>query len=558
MALRRISLKDFVIVAELDLALDQGFTALTGETGAGKSILIDALQLCLGARADATTVREGAQRADIWAEFDPPPAGSPVEEWLDQGGFDTQDTLLLRRSIDQDGKSRGWINGSPATASQLRQLGEQLVDIHGQHAWAALTRGGAVRELLDTFAGIQTQALAEAYAQWRQAQTKLRDAEHSHQQQQNEREHLLWQLTEIRRLAPKEGEWAEINLQHSRLANAQALMDASQLALALLDQDDTGAVAALAKSQHALAAVQATEPAFGPIADELTASLAQAQDAVYSLQAYLRRADLDPQRLAELDERMGQWMTLSRRFKTPPEALPALLSQWEYALAALDAASDLETLARQAQSQLAVYSQLAKQVSQARQSAAPQLGQAVTAAMQTLGMPGGQLVVELETRDQPAASGNEEVQFLVAGHTGTSPKPITKVASGGELSRIALALTVVAQQSGAAPTLIFDEVDAGVGGTVAQAVGRLMRELGHNHQVLAVTHLPQVAAYAHHHLRVSKQSLGDQTLSRVDTLGNDQRELEIARMLAGDPITPTSQAHAREMLVLGAANKAKP
>lgn len=552
MGLRRISLKDFVIVQALELDFTHGFSALTGETGAGKSILIDALQLCLGARADAGTVREGAARTEVWAEFDAPAAQSTLSLWLDEGGFETHDLLLLRRSVDKEGKSRAWINGSPATATQLRELGDQLVDIHGQHAWAALTRSQDIRQLLDGYAGISTQALAQSHAQWREAQKALEAAQSQQAQLQNERERLSWQLGELQKLSPAEGEWSEINIAHTRLANAQALIDASQLALAQLDNDEGGALAALSKAQSTLQDLQDTEPAFSAIAEELASSLATAEDAAHSLQAYLRKTDLDPERLAELDQRISDWMGLARRFRRTPEELPEVQLTWKAELAKLDSATDLEALGAQVSRAQAAYDKEAKAVSRARQAAAPKLSRAVSAAMQTLGMEGGQFLVNLAPLPQGNSTGTEEVQFLVAGHAGSSPKPIGKVASGGELSRIALALSVVTNETGTAPTVIFDEVDAGVGGAVAESVGRLMRTLGQQRQVMAVTHLAQVAAYAHQHFLVSKTKAGEQTISQVSALSPTERESEIARMLGGEVISDTSLAHAREMLDRGA------
>jgi DNA repair protein RecN (Recombination protein N) len=552
MGLRRISLKDFVIVQALELDFSHGFSALTGETGAGKSILIDALQLCLGARADAGTVREGASRTEVWAEFDAPAVQSALSLWLDDGGFETQDLLLLRRSVDKEGKSRAWINGSPATATQLRELGDQLVDIHGQHAWAALTRSQDIRQLLDGYAGIATQAMAQAYTQWRDAQKTLETAQSQQAQLQTERERLSWQLGELQKLSPAEDEWAEINIQHTRLANAQALIDASQLALAQLDHDEGGALTALSKAHSTLQDLQDTEPAFAAIAEELASSLTTAEDAAHSLQAYLRKTDLDPERLAELDQRISDWMGLARRFRRTPEELPQVQQAWKADLAQLDTATDLDALSAQVKRAQAAYDKEAKAVSRARQAAAPKLSRAVSAAMQSLGMEGGQFVVNLAPLAQGTSAGWEEVQFLVAGHAGSSPKPIGKVASGGELSRIALALSVVTNETGTAPTVIFDEVDAGVGGAVAESVGRLMRKLGQQRQVMAVTHLPQVASYAHQHFLVSKAKAGDQTISQVNSLSPTDREKEIARMLGGEVISETSLAHAREMLDRGA------
>ena len=548
MSLRQINLKDFVIVSSLELDFKNGFSVLTGETGAGKSILIDALQLCLGSRADANMIRDGASKTEISAEFDCPPHNLALLAWLEEGGFEVQDTLLLRRTIDKDGKSRAWINGSPATATQLKEIAEFLVDIHGQHAWAALTKAADVRRLLDVYAGVQLAPLYSSWAQWRLAQKNLDEALAKQDQLLSERERLQWQLTEMSKLSPQPDEWPELNLQHGRLANAQALLDAAQTAVAYLDEDEVGVLTLLSKAQNSLEDLSNTEPIFAEIAQELTSSLALAQDAVHSLQAYMRRTELDPDTLAVLDERLSTWMSLARRFKRQPEQLAELQITWQQELEQLDAQADIEGLEKACASAQKIYLKEAQVVTLARAKAAPLLSTAVTAAMQGLGMEGGQFLVQLERLDNPAQYGHEEVQFLVAGHAGSSPKPIGKVASGGELSRIALALSVVNQELGNAATVIFDEVDSGVGGAVAESVGKLMQKLAHTRQVLAVTHLPQVAAYAHQHFQVKKARSGSQTISNVLALNPTERENELARMLGGEEVTEISIAHARQML----------
>lgn len=551
MSLKRITLRDFVIVRELELDLAQGFSVLTGETGAGKSILIDAVQLALGARADATVVREGAARADISAEFDTPPALAP---WLDNAGFDPAETLLLRRTVDSQGKSRAWINGSPATAAQLRELGEQLVDIHGQHAWQSLTRPDSVRALLDGYAGLNTTPLATLWQQWRQAGKQLEDARAAQDTLQRERERLAWQIGEVDKLAPGADEWDELNSSHARLANAQALLDAAHGALQRLEGDDGGALKGLAQTAALLQQQERIEPEFGDVARVLASALAQAEDAAHSLHAWLRRADLDPQRLAELDERLSLWVTLARRYKHQPQELPALLAGWKDELTRLDAAADLGALELAAEQAHNTYMAEARKLSKARAKAAPQLARAITAAMQGLGMQGGLFEVALQAAE-PAPGGLEDITFLVAGHAGSTPRPVGKVASGGELSRIALAIAVTTSQLGSAQTLIFDEVDSGVGGAVAETVGRLMKQLGRDRQVLAVTHLPQVAACADHHLVVAKRSDGSRTESTVAPVEGEQRVAEVARMLGGERLSGTTLAHAKEMLGDGAARE---
>ena len=552
MALRHISLRDFVIVRELDLNLSQGFSVLTGETGAGKSILIDALQLALGERSDASVVREGATRCEVTAEFDCPPQAHAV---LEDAGFEISDTLLLRRSVDAQGKSRAWVNGSQATATQLRALGEMLLDIHGQHAWQSLTRPEAVRGLLDAYAGLSTDALKTAWHAWRQAQQAVQTARNAQDSLSREQERLAWQIGELDKLAPASDEWEELNAQHTRLSHAQALIDAGQLALGALDGDEssrlgaeTGALGLLSKAIGSLQDQSHVEPEFQSMVDVLQSSLAQAEDAAHSLQSYLRKTDLDPDRLNELDQRMSQWLSLARRYKRPPEELAALLSGWKQELNALEAASDLEGLEAQEKAASQAYQTEAKKLSQLRKKAAPKLAQAVTQAMQNLGMQGGRFEVALIGLEQAAQHGLEDIQFLVAGHAGSTPRPVGKVASGGELSRIALAIAVTTSELGEAGTLIFDEVDSGVGGAVAETVGRLMKQLGVHRQVLAVTHLPQVASCADHHLLVSKTSAKEGVSSSVTPIAGEQRVTEIARMLGGEKLSATTLAHAREML----------
>ena len=546
MALTHITLRDFVIVRTLELDLAHGFSVLTGETGAGKSILIDALQLALGSRAESGVVREGANRCEVCAEFDTTPA---IQSWLETAGFDANPALLLRRTVDTAGKSRAWINGSPATATQLRELGEQLLDIHGQHAWQSLTRPDAVRGLLDAYAGIDHRPLKAAWQTWRQAQQALADAQQAQSTLANERERLAWQIGELEKLNPQVDEWQELSTQHSRLANAQALIDGANQGTLLLEGDeDGGALRQLSRAIQTLQSLGQFEPEFTALAEVLTSAQAQAEDVAYSLHAYLRKTDLDPAQLALLDERMGLWLSLARRYKKSPDDLPLSLQTWRQELAQLDAAADLDSLQKAEQVAHKACLQAAKAVSQQRQKAAKPLAQAVSSAMQQLGMQGGRFEVQLQTLDAPAQHGLEEVCFLVAGHAGSTPRPVGKVASGGELSRIALAIAVTTSELGEAGTLIFDEVDSGVGGAVAETVGRLMRQLGQHRQVLAVTHLPQVAACADHHLLVSKAAANGQVSSQVRAVNSEERVSEIARMLGGEKLSATTLAHAREML----------
>ena len=554
MSLQRISLRDFVIVRQLELEFGAGFSVLSGETGAGKSILIDALQLVLGARAEASVVREGAARSELCAEFSTP---AHLQAWLQDNGFEAAEDLLLRRSIDAQGKSRAWINGSPATATQLREIGDQLLDIHGQHAWQSLTRPSAVRELLDAYAQISAQALQTLWNDWRQSLQTLEHARAAQDQLQQERERLSWQISEVDKLSPGNDEWDNLNAQHTRLSNSQSLIDAAQSALTHLQEEDA-AHSHLSQAVKTLQEQSSIETQFQQLADQLSSALAQAEDAAHSLQAWLRRADLDPQGLAEVDARMGLWVALSRRYKRTPQELPALFLGWQQELTKLDAAADLAALEAAEQKAKNAFMMEARKRSQARQKSAPKLAASITQAMQNLGMQGGQFQVQLQALDEPASHGLEEVQFLVAGHAGSTPRPVGKVASGGELSRIALAIAVTTSQLGAAQTLIFDEVDAGVGGAVAETVGRLMKQLGKDRQVLAVTHLPQVAACADHHWVVSKHADKSGVASVVTPAMGEQRVAEIARMLGGERLSDTTHAHAREMLQAMAQAPPKP
>lgn len=553
--LRRLSLRDVVIVAELEIDLSSGFTVLTGETGAGKSILIDALQLALGNRADAGLVREGAARAEVSAEFDTPPS---LKAWLDEAGFASDDSLLLRRTVDAqgdtNGRSRAWINGSPATLAQLREAADHLVDIHGQHAWQSLTRPAAVRALLDAQAGADTTALNTHWQAWRAAQARLQEAQGQRDTLDRERERLAWQAAELDKLAPQPHEWDTLNAEHQRLAHGQALLDGARAALGVLSDDEANAETLTTRAVHALDEVQRFDAELGAVAEVLRGAQAQLEDAAHTLKAYLHRSEPDPQRLAELDQRIAAWVALARRYRRTPAELPALLATWKTELQQLDAAADLQALEQAAALAQQAWRTEAQRISRLRHKAAPKLGAAVTQAMQQLGMAGGKFEVALLTQDEPQSFGLEAVELRVAGHAGSTPRALAKVASGGELSRLALAIAVTTAQGGNGPagnsgnTLIFDEIDAGVGGAVADSVGRLMKQLGRSMgsggQVLAVTHLAQVAACADRHFVVSKALRGKQTLSNMQAVEGEARVAEIARMLGGEKLSGTAHAQA--------------
>jgi len=577
--LRRLSLRDVAIVAALEIELADGFTVLTGETGAGKSILVDALQLALGGRGDAAVVREGASRAEVGAEFDAPAA---LASWLDANGFACEEggTLLLRRTIDVQGRSRAWINGSPATLVQLREAAERLVEIHGQHAWQSLTRPAAVRALLDAEAGLDgrggpLEAMHEAWRVWRDALAALADARAHRDDAERERERLAWQVAELDRLAPGAEEWDALNTEHARLAHGQALLDAAHAAIAALAEDEGNAGAALARAGSALRDVLAYDPELRGVADLLDNAAAQVEDAAHTLGSYVSRREPDPERLAELDARLAAWVGLARRHRRAPAELPAWLARCKEELRALDAAADLEALERSVGDAERRWRAAAGVVSQGRRRAAASLADAVSAAMQSLGMAGGRFEVALLAQSEPQAFGAENVELRVAGHAGSTPRPLAKVASGGELSRLALAIAVSASGradgAGAAeivrrvdgadaappadqamPTLVFDEIDAGIGGRVADHVGRLLKQLGAHVQVLAVTHLAQVAACADHHFVVAKALHAGRTLAGVTPVDGAARVAELARMLGGE--RPSGTAHAEAMLASGGAD----
>ncbi len=561
--LRRLSLRDLVIVAELELELGPGFTVLTGETGAGKSILVDALQLALGARAETTLVREGAKRAEVSAEFDTPASLRP---WLEEAGFAVDDLLLLRRVVEAPGaggeaggRSRAWINGSPATLIQLREAADHLVDIHGQHAWQSLTRPTAVRGLLDAQAGADTVPLQTAWTAWRAALQRLQQARAQSDTLERERERLAWQIAEVDKLAPGSDEWPQLNSEHQRLAHGQALLDGARAALAALSDDETGADVRTHRAIQALEAVQAFDAELGNVAEVLRTALAQIEDAAHTLAGYLNHREPDPDRLAELDTRLAAWVALARRYRRAPADLPCLLAGWRSELQVLEAAADLAGLEQAASMAQGAWQRAAQAVSALRKQAAPRLAGAVTRAMQELGMAGGRFEVALLPQPEPQAYGLETVELRVAGHAGSTPRALAKVASGGELSRLALAIAVTTAQacgSDGPATLVFDEIDAGVGGAVADSVGRLMKQLGHSlgegGQVLAVTHLAQVAACADAHVVVAKVLQGRQTLSRLQVVEGEARVAEVARMLGGEKLSGT--AHAQALLGLKAGS----
>jgi DNA repair protein RecN (Recombination protein N) len=545
MPLRRLSLRDFVIVDALELDFKGGFTALTGETGAGKSILIDAIQLLLGQRADALVVREGTGKCELSAEFDSP---SSAQAWLDEQGLEgDDDSLLLRRQIDAQGRSRAWINGHSATLSQLKALSEHVMDIHGQHAWHSLTRPAAQMQLLDAYARLDTAPLQNAWQTWRSAERVLQEAQSQQAAWQAQRERLSWQLTELEPLAPGDHEWEELNQEHTRASHAQSLIEAAHASAQALDGERGGVSAALHQAIQTLSAQSKWEPQFNTWLEVLQQAQALVTDVAHDVHSYARRSDLDSDQLQRLDERVALWMSLAKRFRCAPEDLAAQAQAWRDQLTTLEAQADTDALQAKADAARRQWQALAEAISAQRQQAGHSLGEAVSALMQDLGLSGGRFEVAVSPAE-PNPLGSDQIQFLVAGHAGASARPVAKVASGGELSRIALAIAVTTSTLGSVDALIFDEVDSGIGGQVAHTVGALMRRLGQDRQVLAITHLPQVAATAHQHYKVRKQMHDGQTLSRIEPLDDNQRLEEIARMLGGSSSSASVMAHAREIL----------
>ncbi|WP_343728353.1 DNA repair protein RecN [Duganella sp.] len=547
--LRTLSIRDFVIVESIELEFSAGFTVFTGETGAGKSILIDALTLALGGRGDASVVREGAAKADITADF---ALSAQAREWLVAHEFAVEeDGALLRRVIDNAGRSKAYINGIAATAAQLRELGDLLVDIHGQHAHQSLMKTEAQRDLLDGQAGAagEARAVAAAYKAWRALAKQLEEFETNAANVLYERERLEWQVNELEKLAVKPGEWAEVSNEQSRLSHAASLMEGAQEALAAISEaEDHPILSQLSSLNQKLGKLADIDSGLQPIVDLIEPARIQLQEAVYALNDYLDRVDLDPARLRSVEARMDAIHSAARKFRVPEDELPQEHARLATRLSQLADATDLEGLRKQEEKLKSAYLAEASKLSATRARAARQLGEAVTKAMQELNMTGGRFEVALHACE-PAAYGVEQVEFLVAGHAGVAARPLAKVASGGELARISLAISVITSDATTVPTLIFDEVDSGIGGGVAEVVGRLLRRLGQERQVLCVTHLPQVASQASQHFQVAKGTLDNgKTASRIDVLDAKSRVEEIARMLGGLEITATTRKHARELL----------
>lgn len=547
--LRTLAIRDFVIVDAIELEFSTGFTVFTGETGAGKSILIDALALALGGRGDASMVREGAQKADISAEFS---CNADTSTWLSQHDFANEDgQLLIRRVIDNAGRSKAYINGITASATQLRELGELLVDIHGQHAHQSLLKSESQRALLDMQGGLQplTNEVARLYKHWHNLAKQREAFEQNAKSILQERQRLEWQVGELDKLQLKKGEWDEINQEHSRLAHAASLLEGAQEAADAISESDHPVLSQVSSMLQKLSKLEEYDPKLKPILESLESARINLQECAYALNDYLGRVELDPTRLRLVEQRVETLHSTARRFHVEPEGLIDELANLQQQLTQLAGASDIASLKEQEDQAKLAYLKEANTLSKKRQVIAHDLGTAVTTAMQDLSMAGGRFAIALNACEA-SATGVEQIEFMVAGHAGVQARPLAKVASGGELARISLAISVITSCATATPTLIFDEVDSGIGGGVAEVVGRLLKRLGQDRQVLCVTHLPQVASQGNQHFEVSKTQENGKTFSQIAALDNKQRVEEIARMLGGLEITATTRKHARELLAL--------
>ncbi len=548
--LRALGIRDFVIVERVELETGAGFTVLTGETGAGKSILVDAIELLVGGRAEASLVRDGAERAELSAEFDFS-GNKALQRYLGESGLDGDpDVVILRRTIDRAGRSRCFINGHAATLAQLREAGEYLVDIHGQHEHQSLLRAAAQRELLDAHAGAGELALACADA-WRSCKRLAALAAQAEQQfarREAERAELQEKAADLKRLGLKAGEWEGLAAQHQRLAHGSSLLGGAQSALDALSEADGACLPQLSVVASRLRALSEHDAHLKAIVEMLESAEVQASEAARDLRDYASRVDLDPEALRDVEQRIEALHAAGRKHRVKPAELPALEVGVLQRFKELELVASPEALQREVAAAKGRYDAAAKKLSARRKTASLALGRAVTQAMQGLAMVGGRFAAELRPLDEPGAGGLEEVAFEVAAHPSLPLRPLAKVASGGELSRVSLAIQLVAAKESPIGTLVFDEVDSGIGGAVAETVGRSLKKLGHERQVLCVTHLPQVAAQADEQWSVAKSGGRGRISSSVSKLDRAGRIEELARMLGGTEITATTRKHAAELL----------
>lgn len=550
--LTHILIQDLAIVSRLELDCDRGLTALTGETGAGKSILVDALGLALGDKADATAIRAGQERAEVVASFDLTHCPA-ARDWLAAQALDDDGECILRRLLVRDGRSRAFVNGRPASGSQLKDLGDLLVDIHGQHAHQSLLRPNDQRALLDAYGGHLELAAAvtAAFRDYRTLDRRLTELTTASAERAERRDLLRFQVEELRALALRPDELPALDQEQRRLSNLGRLQETAGRVLAQLAESEPAIEDLLRSAGADLTELEAIDQGLAAARELVETAAIHAHEAASALRHYLDGLDLDPAALEVVETRLAQIHDLARKYRCFPAQLPELLASRQAELRSLDYADQsLDELRERRASAWDGYSAQATRLSEARQAAAARLAETVTQAMQQLGMAGGRFAVQLEPLPPESAGGggSERVEFLVTANPGQPLQPLARVASGGELSRISLAIQVATAEVGSVPTLVFDEVDVGIGGGVAEIVGRLLRRLGGARQVLCVTHLPQVAAQAHHQLRVRKETLDGATHTRIEPLDDTNRLEEIARMLGGTEITRRTREHASEML----------
>ncbi|MFE8070715.1 DNA repair protein RecN [Marinobacteraceae bacterium S3BR75-40.1] len=555
--LNQLTVTNFAIAEKVELHFDQGMTALTGETGAGKSIALDALALTLGARADAGMVRNGAAKADITAVFDVSQLET-AQTWLAEHDLDEEGECILRRVVRKDGRSRGYINGQPCPLQDLKALGALLMDIHSQHQHQSLLRKDTHRKLLDEFAVGQDLAdeVSQVYRQWKKAAQKLEALQNDQEARDARLELLRYQVEELDRLGITREELTDLEKEQEALANGEAILKQVHGAAQLSNEGEPSAADMVQQALHCLEQLPVDVPELAETQQMLQEAQIQLQEAGSNLRHFVDHYELDPERLQEVEERLSATYQLARKHRTQPEELPDLHERLSRELSELDnGEQSVGHLTQEVTRLRDAYEERAAELTNARREAAERLDQAVASELHNLEMGGTHFVTRLTPNEQgcPALHGNEEVEFLVSTNAGQPPRSLSRVASGGELSRLSLAIQVVVAQTSTIPTMIFDEVDVGIGGGVAEVVGRLLRQLGRHGQVICVTHLPQVAAQAHQHLFVSKYTEDAATFSRVEKLDNTLRVKEVARMLGGVDLTEQTLAHAQEMYERGQA-----
>lgn len=549
--LQTLSIRDFVIVDALNIEFSRGFTVLTGETGAGKSILIDALSLALGARGEGGITRTGCEKAEISASFYIAKLEG-LKAWMQENEVSNDDDqLLCRRVIYADGRSRAFINGQPATIQQLKDVGEFLVDIYSQNAHHSLLKLSIQREIFDEYCGLSSLASETSltYKQWQMLYHRRIEMEQNANKYADELAELRDKVRELAQLGFAVDEWESLQQEHSRLSHGASLLSGCEQCRELLSEGEISALRQLSTAQSKLQGLRDYDTSLDEALMTLDSAVIQLDEVDRFLNRYLQRAELDPERLAEVEMRIQTIYAASRKYRVRPEELADLLVQWQARMTELESVQADGALVKQEAAVKLAYDALAGKLSEGRHQKAPELSQKITDEMQRLSLAGGRFEVAL-TPQTPASTGLEQVEFLVAGHVGVEARPLNKVASGGELSRVSLAIRVVTAQQGAVPTMIFDEVDVGIGGGVAEVVGSLLKQLGVGRQVLVITHLPQVASQGMQHLNVKKIQRENVTLSSIEPLDDHARVEEIARMLGGLEITETTRQHAREMLAV--------